>query len=212
MKRAALTAFLTLTTVALALPAGAKGVSEATITGPGIEEPIVLGVGGEESRRIETLISAIAFWDLTYTYPDSPHRPPISDEPPTANLGPEFTVRVGHIGPGGTAYVDVLVYPDAEGGPLVHVEPDVKVEEMQEVTSGGWYVSDADLAALFEEYGADMNEAKVASGPPLAVPLPGPSVEAPGETLPLWLPIAAVIVFSLIVGQVIRIRMRDGLA
>lgn len=212
MKRAVLFTVSALTALALALPAEAKGATEATITGPGVEEPIALEAGHDESR-LETLLSAIAFWDLTYTYADSSHRPSVSDEPPTSNLGPEFTVRVGHIGPGGTAYVDVLVYPRAKGGALAYVEPGVEVEEMQEVTSGGWYAPEADLAAMFEEYGVAMTEAKMAPAPPVVEPPAAPAVETPGRTLPLWLPIVGVVVLSLLlVGQLIRRQTRDGLA
>ena len=151
------TTFLTLATVfALAVPSAAKGAFEATITGPGTEEPIVI----EAHADLEALLTAVSFWDLTYTFTDSPHRPDgITMAPPTTDLGPEFVASVGHMGPGGDAYVDVYLYPEAAGYPLAYVEPGVEVLEMQESTSGGWYAVSADLRSLLEGYGFDVTRA-----------------------------------------------------
>lgn len=168
--------------VAVALPAAAKGAIEATITGPGIDQPIVLDGRADirlQDGNLQSLMAAVSFWDLTYTYADSPHRPAgITMTPPTARLGPEFVATIAHHGPGGTAYVDVFLYPEAEGGPLAHVKPDVEIEAMGETTSGGWLAVKADLSLLLEKYGVDMALAMSETSP----------VEPPGFSSPVgWL-------------------------
>lgn len=192
LKRAAVLALSAITALAFALPATAKGVLEATITGPGIEEPIVLDgrqAASLQDGRLEALINGIAFWEVAYIEADSPHRLKIiTAEAPTSELGPEYVVTIGHGGPAGLAHVDVLVYPAADGGALAYVEPGVEIEEARTVTSGGWYRSSADLAGMFEEYGAVM----------------------PGAAL-VWLPYASVSAMSFLLVRSIRKRKRDGL-
>lgn len=216
MKRAGIV-LVVVATMSLALPALAKGPFEVSITGPDGEKT-VLGYE-QNSSEMNRFLSAISFWDLAYTYADSPHRPPITDQPPTSNLGPEFVVTVGHIGPGGDAYLDVLVYPRAEGGALVHIEPDYEVVEMQATTSGGWYAPKADIATMFEEYGVAMPEVEKAQATPPAEPPSAQPVEVTAlpvepvsEGLPLWLPLVALAGGSLLVLQFVRRRTRDGLA
>ena len=107
---------------------------------------------------------------------------------------------------GGEAHVDVLVYPNADGGALVYVEPGVEVTEMRAVTSGGWYRSTADLGAMFEGYGAVMSKAEQKT------PAVGPSPGAyPSEPAGIWLPVALTAALSFLLVQAVRKRRRDGL-
>ena len=150
-----------LAVAALALPATAKGAFEATISGPGGEEPVVI----EAHEDLEELLAAVSFWDLTYTFTDSPFRPDgVTMSQPTTRLGPEFIASIAHIGPGGDASVDVYLYPEALGGPLAHVRPGFEVVEMRETTSGGWYRMETDLRGLLEGYGFVVPEADTVPG------------------------------------------------
>lgn len=167
--------------VASALPAAAKGPVEATITGPGIDEPIVLDGRAAvtlQDGKLIALTNAIAFWELVYAEEDSPHRPQdITAEAPTTQLGPEFIATVTHAGPGGLAEVRVYLYPDAVGGPLAYVEPDATIREMRAVTTGGWYAVPTDLSDLLEGYGVDMTQAREDPAPVVgsagSSPIPG---------------------------------------
>lgn len=215
MKRVSAMAVLAVAVSIVALPASAKGAFEATITGPGIDEPIALDGRQSVNRqdgRLQRLMEVIAFWDLVYADVDSPHRPDgIATQPPTTDLGTEYTVTIGHFGPGGEVYVDVLAYPHAEGGPLVYVEPGLEIDEARTTTSGGWYRTPAELGAMFEEYGAEMVEAEKkaavsAADSPAAAPLT-PASEPAGILLALAL-LGSV---SLLLVQVLRKRRRDGL-
>jgi hypothetical protein len=178
---------------ASALPVAAKGPVEATITGPGIDEPIVLDGRADvtlQDGKLIALTNAVAFWELAYFEDNSPQRPQaISAEAPTAELGPEFIATVIHAGPGGLAEVVVYLYPDAVGGPLAYVEPDVAIAEMRAVTTGGWYAAPTSLSDLLEGYGVDMAQARKDTA--LAVGSAGSS-PTPG-----WLvPIGLIVVFA----------------
>jgi hypothetical protein len=51
----------------IALPAAAKGPFEATIAGPGIDDPIVLDGRqsvNQQDGRLQSLVNAISFWEL----------------------------------------------------------------------------------------------------------------------------------------------------
>jgi hypothetical protein len=178
--------------VLIAAPAVAKGPVSAIIEGPGVTEPIV--VEWSEDGALEHLVESIHFWPLAY---GSTGPAVILDSAPTSDLGPPYTVTVVHMGPGGDAEVDVLVYPLADGGPLAYVEPDVDVVEMQAVTTGGWYPLNNDLAALLESHGVVLPTVEETKTPVEAKPEHEPAApieptEAPidGVSPVAWLALA----------------------
>ena len=97
MKRILIISFLTVAVAAL-LPTVAlgKGASEATIVGPGLDDPITLA--GEDQPGGETLMriaESAGFFPAVFT--QSPD--PMLDERPTGKLGPEYTVTYVMPGP-----------------------------------------------------------------------------------------------------------------
>jgi hypothetical protein len=117
--------------VALALPAAAKGpmVVEATLSGPGLDEPLSFrdkpqppGGGGGEAEQFRLLADQSGVYDAIYSEGGVTAREPKGD------LGPRHTVRWtmafvagedGAIDPLGT--IRMHLYPYADGGPVSFV-------------------------------------------------------------------------------------------
>lgn len=117
-----------------AWPASAKGPSEGTIEGDGIDAPIVIGFG-EGTPSGDRLIDAVGFFPAVFEQtPD-----PMLDAQPTPGLGPELTLSWTVPGPDGEIWEIVqLLYPYADGGPLVYTDPGQLVFEGMR-TRGGWF-------------------------------------------------------------------------
>jgi hypothetical protein len=115
--------------LALATPASAKWVDRATITGPGLDAPIVAGG--------EVLFDSSGFYSATFA------QSPGHAAPRTKQLGPRYTVT--HIVPGPTGHpVRQDLYPYAAGGPVTYMKAGQPfVDGLQ--TQGGWYAAPADL-------------------------------------------------------------------
>jgi hypothetical protein len=116
--------------LALAGPARAKGIQSATITGPGLDEPIDVAHGDGDG-----LASLTAFWEVM---PGQPQPPTLTDQAPTKQLGPRYrlTWRLMTDTDETTAIRQDL-YPYAEGGPLVHTAAGQPIFDA--ATVGGWY-------------------------------------------------------------------------
>jgi hypothetical protein len=117
--------------VALAGPAQAKGIQSATITGPGIDDPIDFsppdGDGGD-------LAALTGVWEAM---PGQPQAPALMDQAPTAQLGPRFRITWRLVtGPDDVTAIRQDLYPYADGGPLVHTPVGQPI--FAESTSGGW--------------------------------------------------------------------------
>lgn len=134
----------------IALPAIAKGPTSATVDGPGIDEPIL--VNGHYDGPLGGLVDSIGYYETVYGSATGLGAEVVGDQP-AGELGPEYVVGVTQIGPAGDAYFPVSVYPLAEGGPLVHAEPGILIEEMQTESTGGWYRTPHDVVAVFESLG-----------------------------------------------------------
>jgi len=139
-----------------ALPALAKGVSSATIEGPGLEEPLVI-----EATAVR-LVEASGFWELLYGADgESPGATgALLSQPPSGDLGPAYEVT-WYLG--GDPYpAPSTVYPFAPGGPLVYVE-EGKVGGFFgiDIVPGGWFAADPILTDLMVGYGVPMATSKL---------------------------------------------------
>jgi hypothetical protein len=146
-------------------PAWAKGPTGATITGPGIDEPIELEgdgelqAGSEFSRFVETA----GFWQLVYDV-----EPPVlaggqvlSDPP--ADLGARYTIT-WHLG-GDSVATDL--YPEAAGGPVLHLAAQ-RLEFMDHDAREQWFAAAPALLTMLDDYGVPFR-------PTPATPEPAPA-------------------------------------
>jgi MYXO-CTERM domain-containing protein len=140
--------------VLVALPALGKGVVGVEISGPGIADPLVIEADGTSgsAHQVNAWIEATGMGYLIY----GANGGNLTDRPPTKELGPEYQLTWLHMVPGDVAEILGSLYPFAEGGALVYIEPGYPIEELNMTVPGGWFVSDADVIALLEEYGVDV--------------------------------------------------------
>jgi hypothetical protein len=138
---------LLITAVFLALPSAAlaKGPSAAAITGPGLDEPLlVTGLGDESS-----LVGQMGFFPATFGQTPDPMLP----SRPKGDLGPRYAVRYTVPGPTNTnSVVRQDLYPYAEGGPVLYMKPGQPFFETQR-TRGGWFRASADLTKTLVRLG-----------------------------------------------------------
>lgn len=147
------------------VPALAKGPSSATITGPGIEEPIELidyGDPGQEMHgHIGDLIEQTGLWYATPTL-ERIDRPGGLGEPLVlawVNMGPphlseeERTIRQ-------------LIYLHAEGGPVIHTlegQPSLEGWGGGEIT--GWFRAPTELVDTLQAFGVPTDTGRTAGIP-----------------------------------------------
>jgi hypothetical protein len=127
-----------LAVVALAVvpAAQAKGPTSATISGPGLEEPVRLAALSEGQRlsRYWQLVEGLGFFPAAFGQITSPLLP----ARPAGDLGPRYTIRYGlPMGYGRRAVVVQHLYPYADGGPATYMPPGQKI--FGHKTRGGWY-------------------------------------------------------------------------
>jgi hypothetical protein len=133
-------------------PAFAKGADQATITGPGLAQAIVLGGEGEPGSigdKLGQLANGGGLF-LAMFGPDGGKQ--LAPSAPAGALGPKYEVafRV----PGGAPTPDVVrqdLYPLAEGGPVTYTPPDQI--ELAGRTTGGWYRAPNGFAAVLGSLG-----------------------------------------------------------
>lgn len=142
-----------LTVLMMASPAAAKGADQATITGPGISTPIVVGGDGEpgSSEGLGQLADASGLFVAMFG-PESSGAMALASTAPTGPLGPryELTYRV----PGGSPTPDTLkqdAYPLAAGGPETFTPAGQPV--LGTTTTGGWYRAPDTFRALLTALG-----------------------------------------------------------
>jgi hypothetical protein len=138
---------LLLIAVVLALPvaAQAKGPSAASISGPGLSDPLLVTGLGDESG----LVGQMGFFPATFG--QSPD--PMLASRPAGDLGPRYTVRYTVPGPNNTnSVVRQDLYPYAEGGPVLYMKPGQPFFETQR-TRGGWFRANADLTRTLVRLG-----------------------------------------------------------
>jgi hypothetical protein len=128
----------------------AKGASEASITGPGLGDPITLaGEGQPGGEALLAIAEQAGFFPAVFSQtPD-----PMLDERPAGSLGPKYEVE--YTMPGPNNELDTLVqdlYPYARPSPVSYVDPGQPFWTT-ETTRGGWFVASSTLKDLLVEAG-----------------------------------------------------------
>ncbi len=155
MKKGILVPFvIALLAVLVPTAALAKGASEASITGPGLSDPISLaGEGQPDGEQLMQLAETAGFFPAVFVRsPD-----PMLDERPAGDLGPKYTITYVMPGPGGD--VDRLVqdvYPYAQPEPVTYTAPGQPFFGTEK-TRGGWFVATLQLKDQLVEAGLTRN-------------------------------------------------------
>jgi hypothetical protein len=191
-------------------PAFAKGADQATITGPGLARPIVLGGDGEpgSGETLGTLSNGSGLFVVMFGPTDGRA---LSSDPPAGSLGPryELAFRV----PGASPTPDIVrqdLYPSAPGGPVTYTpggQPSFGGR-----TSGGWYRSDDAFARLLASIGVP-EALPVALDSPSAAPTARPTAVtqpdvAGRRSVPAAAPWVAVAAVLLVLVALVALRRR----
>ena len=111
--------------ITLATPALAKGPSQARITGPGLARPIVVSGNGEPGQP--GILGTLALQTRLFSVMFGPNvpEPPQLRTPPTASLGPRYTIVYtvyGEFTRPGQQFGQIRqdLYPRADGGPVIY--------------------------------------------------------------------------------------------
>lgn len=138
--------------VALALPtiAAAKGPVSASISGPGLERPLVLTGDGEgPGTPLGTLAAATGFFPQLFG--QSPD--PTLASRPRGTLGPRYAVLYVVPGPNGVrSRIVQHLYPYAKPVVLTYMRPGQRFWE-GDTAHGGWYRATAALKRMLVRAG-----------------------------------------------------------
>ena len=167
--------------LALAAPVAAKGPDQATITGPGLDSPIVLGgdAEGDAYSSFGQFAEGAGFMYAVFQQTPDPMRA----KRPQGDLGPKYEIvwRVprGELSP---ALARQDLYPYAAGGPVTYMQPGQPLFGGDHLTHGGW----------FRSPGNSFKEQLVSLGLPKAPTTATPLVQAEPDQrrASRWLPIA----------------------
>jgi hypothetical protein len=139
---------LVLAVGALLAPAAlAKGPSEATVTGPGLKQPLSVG-GTEGSGPLGDLTQYSGFFPAAFGQSPNPMLP----RKPKVRLGPRYTIRyVVPAGDGVSFRVTQYVFPYARRGAVTNMPRGQRIFDSR--TKGGWYRGGAALKQVLVEAG-----------------------------------------------------------
>jgi hypothetical protein len=179
--------------------AWAKGPSQATIAGPGLDRGITLRGDGEmgSGSALGELVDRSGFFPSVFdTSPD-----PMLKQRPKVELGPRYRVAYVVPGPNGRSTLYQSLYPYAKPYPVSYVAPGQKFWDGQK-THGGWYAATASLKATL-----------VRDGLPRTSPAPSRSAVASTSSIggPLALAGALALVLAAAAAAFFRVRHRRGL-
>jgi hypothetical protein len=171
----------------------AKGASEATITGPGLEGAITLtGEGQMDGARLTQIAQDAGFFPSVFvTTPN-----PMLSERPAGELGPRYTITYAMPGPSGVAELRQDLYPYAQPSPVTRMQPGQRFFGTEK-TVGGWYVA-----------GTTLKDDLVAAGLPETSPVDGGGSEVPWTIVGVVLTVAACLAIAGV--AVLRARRRPG--
>jgi hypothetical protein len=110
MRRVILTGTVVMMVLGLMVPAFAKGPTGATITGPGIDQPIELGM---EDDLLWTIAEQSGFNAMMFEHPLEPGSGPLK-MPPVGDLGPFYVITFYM----GDMAIPLEIYPNAPLGPI----------------------------------------------------------------------------------------------
>ncbi len=182
-----------LVVIGVSSPVAAKGPESATITGPGIDEPVELMDTGD-AALVGLFMEQTGLWYGTGDLPS-----PI--EEPAGDLGSAYTLTWINSGPPGldveVRTIRQVIYPNAESGPVIHT-PD------QSSLSGwgpgviGWFAAPGGLRNTLVELGVSISEPPA---PTEALPPDTPSAAgSPGGPSRAAVWAIGVIALGLVVG------------
>ena len=189
MRTKAAVLVLIVAVLALAAPAHAKGPSEGTIEGEGLDAPIAIE-WGEGTPGGDRIIEDVGFFEATFGM--VPSR--MLAEAPTADLGPKLTIHWTVPGPDGLD--DEIVqdlYPYADGGPVTYTPPGQAFFEIER-TKGGWFRGPERLVATLTSLGLPEQDALVS--------------DAGGAGGTRWAPIGASLAAVLLLGVGLAVASR----
>jgi hypothetical protein len=176
--------------LALAGPVQAKGIQSATITGPGLQDPI--DVDHPDDSKLPGLTG---FWEVM---PGQPAPPALTDKAPTKQLGPRYTVTWRLMtDTDETTEIRQDLYPDAVGGPLVHTAAGQPIFDGG--TVDGWYQAPATLRDMLRSLGVPLAKATRPAGSSAMTPQGAP---APPSDDSAWPPVIAVATGAMVLASV----------
>jgi hypothetical protein len=150
MKRSLVLATALALAAVLAGAASAKGPASVTITGPGLDEPIVLrgNAEGSVTSRIGRIVQFGGWFPQAFgQIPDS-----TTKQAPTKRLGPRYVALwVVPVGGGRSVTIRQDLYPWAAGGPVTHMRAGQRIFDAG--THGGWYRGPFALRATLASLG-----------------------------------------------------------
>ena len=186
--------------IAWASPAMAKGPDQATITGPGLDKPVVVTGYGEPGSvdNLGELAEGSGLF-LVIFGSDGSARKIVSDAP-TGDLGPKF--QLSYRVPDGTEAGSTVrqdLYPQAAGGPVTYTAAGQAV--FGTTTSGGWYQSPVSFGRVLTQLGLPSQ----ANGQ--AQPKPAANAQRENATAPATsgLPIGVAILVAIAVLAVVLV-------
>jgi len=152
-------------------PAHAKGVKDASLTGPGLDQPIEVGAGGHTGKptaepRANDLAEQAGLYDGLYGSTTGRLAP----DPPPGDLGPRYvaTYRLYAGEEVETVEARQELYPFAEGGAVTYTLPGQRPFGTEEPSPGGWFAAGAALTDLLVAAGVPVPAGAVVSPPRLA--------------------------------------------
>ena len=159
--------------------ASAKGPDQATITGPGLDAPIVLSGDAESnySSSFGQFVAGTGFMPAVFhQQPD-----PMSNRRPKGDLGPRYTIvyRV----PAGeleAATVRQELYPYAAVGAVTYMRPGQRMFGGEHLTRGGWFVGGNGLKQTLTALGLPRTASQTTVAP----------AQAERRSAVRWLPLA----------------------
>jgi len=140
--------------------AHAKGAQDATVTGPGLAQPL----------RFATHEAASELGQKAGLYEglfESNHGAPAASAPPGV-LGPRYVAEYRLAGPDDPVEVRQELYPFAAGGAVTYTAPDQRLFGDDERSIGGWFRAGAGLTDLLVWTGVPVPAGAVVSTPRLA--------------------------------------------
>jgi hypothetical protein len=148
-----------LAAVALLVPAtaAAKGASEATLKGPGLDSPLT--IRGEGSYALGRIADSAGIYPGLFGQSPDPMLP----AKPGGDLGPKYTMTWGLHGPNGVNRVRQDIYPYAVGGPVTFTPSGQRVFGTER-SLGGWYRASLGLRDYLVDVGLPAKAPKASSG------------------------------------------------
>lgn len=174
-------------------PALAKGASQATITGPGLDGDITLqGEGQTGGAQLMQIAEDAGFFPSVFvTTPN-----PMLAKRPQGELGPRYTITYAMPGPSGVDELRQDLYPYAQPSPVTRTQAGQRYFGTEK-TVGGWFVAATTL-----------KDDLVAVGLPRTSPGDGGGSDFPWVIVGVALTIAACLAVASI--AVVRTRRRSG--